>query len=73
MTWSLKPDNPDLFKTLLQQITRSLISLLVNNPFEFNSRECWWAFETRRKKIQQEKRKQIKSSIVRKEQVELEL
>lgn len=71
MTRSLKADNPDCFKTLFLQITRSLISLLVNNPFEFNSRESWWALKQGRKKrnknLQAEKMKQIKKECWKKE------
>lgn len=60
VTCSLKPDNPHHFRTPLQQLQRSLISLLANNPFEFKSRESRWAFEMSRKKAAKEKERDKK-------------
>lgn len=71
VTWSLKADNPDLFKTLLQWITRSLISLLVNNPFEFNSMGSWWALKQGKRNSTREKKTDKKQCC--KKEVELDL
>ena len=70
VTCRLKPDNPHRFRTLLQQLQRSLISLLTTH-LSSRAEKAGGHLKREEKKNQPEKRNQMKSDVIRREKMEL--